>query len=229
MHEHMSKLDVLDDLLLRYQQLKYHQNHSIEQRLNAVQQWQKKRLLRTHHSLFSQKENKLMAQYFVNRLYGSPDFDQLAVQISRLIKHAHKIEALIPAQAIQTGTHGIALAILAVELDEQLAQELLRHFPAKLEISDQMIQHAYTHLDQHNLRSKQLAMTDQLGVYLDQYLRSRMLHSAFKLAKPLAYRNQFQSVYDFIQEGFQALKPMTSAQQFIQQFTAQERHVLQHI
>ncbi|MBF7682243.1 hypothetical protein I2F27_02710 [Acinetobacter sp. B5B] len=225
----MSKLSILDELIQRYHQLKYHQKSALKQRLTDVQQWQKQRLQSTHHALFHQPKNQRMASYFVTRLYGSPDFDTLASQIERMIQHAHRVEALIPATAIQTGTHAISLAILAVELDEQIAQALLHHYPAKLTISNEMIEACYKELDQHAKRQQQLDMTDQLGQYLDQYLRSRLLHTAFKIAKPLAYKHRFNTAYDFIAEGFNALKPMTSAQDFVQNFTAQERQVLMQI
>ncbi|SDB81429.1 FFLEELY motif protein [Acinetobacter boissieri] len=225
----MSKLSILDELVQRYHQLKYHQKSALKQRLTDVQQWQKLRLQQTHQNLFSQPKNQRMASYFVTRLYGSPDFDALAAQIERLIQHAHKVEAIIPGTAIQTGTHAISLAILAVELDEQIAQALLHHYPAKLIISDEMIESCYKELNQHAKRQQQLDMTDQLGQYLDQYLRSRMLHVAFKIAKPLAYKHQFHTAYDFIAEGFSALKPMSSATDFVKKFTTQERQVLTHI
>ncbi|MBF7688735.1 FFLEELY motif protein [Acinetobacter rathckeae] len=225
----MSKLSILDELVERYYQLQYHQNHALKQRLTDVQQWQKQRLQLSHQTLFSQPKNQHMASYFVSRLYGSPDFDALATQIERMIQHAHKVEKLIPATAIHTGTHAISLALLAVELDEQLAKNLLHHYPAKLAISDDMIASSLKELNQQHKRQQQLDMTDQLGEYLDQYLRSRLLHTAFKLAKPLAYKHRFHTAYDFIAEGFQALKPMTSANDFVKEFTQQERQVLLQI
>lgn len=225
----MSKLSILDELIQRYHQLKYHQKSALKQRLIDVQQWQKSRLTHTHQTLFNQPQNQGMANYFVTRLYGSPDFDKLAAQIERLIQHAHKVEAIIPAAAIKTGTHAISLAILAVELDEQIAQALLHHYPAKLRISDSMIESCYKALNQHAQRQQQLDMTDQLGQYLDQYLRSRMLYTAFKFAKPLAYKHQFHTAYDFIAEGLTALKPMKSANSFVKIFTGQERLVLTSI
>ncbi len=45
-------------------------------------------------------------------------------QIARLMKYAHKAEKVIPENAIKTGTSGVELAILAVQLDEQVAIQL---------------------------------------------------------------------------------------------------------
>jgi hypothetical protein len=38
----------------------------------------KARIAATHQEFFAQPENQLMAQYFLNRLYGGPDFDAMA-------------------------------------------------------------------------------------------------------------------------------------------------------
>lgn len=222
----MSKLNVLDDLLVRYHQLQYHQNALLRQRLNDVQTWQKKRLLETHQSLFNQKNHQALAQYFVHRLYGGPDFDLIAVQIERLIHHAHKIEHIIPASALQTGTHGIELSILAVELDEQVAQQVLRDYPQSTEITDDVMRSTYMQINQKELRLKQLKMTDELGTHLDQYVKSFMLNTAFKLCKPMAYKHHFHMMYDFIYDGLVALKPLKCTADFVNRFTEQERHVL---
>ena len=88
----MSKLARLDELLEQYYQLKYHTQPEILSRLQDVQAWQKARMQRTHQQHFSEKNNQLMAEYFLNRLYGGPDFDALAEQIARLMKYAHKAE-----------------------------------------------------------------------------------------------------------------------------------------
>ena len=65
-----------------------------------------------------------MATYFLNRLYGGPEFDDLAKQIERLLKYAHKAEKLLPENAIRTGLKSVSLAVLAMQLDEQVAAQL---------------------------------------------------------------------------------------------------------
>ena len=74
----MSKLAAFDHLLLQYQTLNYHQNPALKQRLHEVQAWMKARIAETHKEFFALPENQLMAQYFLNRLYGGPDFEAIA-------------------------------------------------------------------------------------------------------------------------------------------------------
>ena len=225
----MSKLAALDDLLALYYQLNYHQNPAIFQRLQDVQAWQKQRMQRTHAKTFAEKQNILMSEYFLNRLYGGPDFDALAGQIARLMKYVHKAEKLIPENAIKTGTSGVALAILAVRLDEQVAMQLLKDYHPNEALTDKMMRLTYLKLDQGQQRLEQLDLLDQLGKSLDKYLRSFVVYTAFKMCKGTANKYHFQIMYEFMQDGFLAMKPLKSAEKFVQDFTAVERQIIHKV
>lgn len=225
----MSKLAALDDLLALYYQLNYHQNPAIFQRLQDVQSWQKQRMQRTHAKTFAEKQNILMSEYFLNRLYGGPDFDALAGQIARLMKYVHKAEKLIPENAIKTGTSGVALAILAVRLDEQVAMRLLQDYHPNEALTDEMMRLTYLKLDQGQQRLEQLDLLDQLGKSLDKYMRSFVVYTAFKMCKGTANKYHFQIMYEFMQDGFLAMKPLKSAEKFVQDFTAVERQIIHKV
>ncbi len=225
----MSKLAVLDELLELYYQLKYHKNQDIFYRLQDVQTWQKQRIQRTHAKQFAEKQNILMSEYFLNRLYGGPDFDALAGQIARLVKYAHKAEKLIPENAIKTGTAGVTLAILAVQLDEEVAIQLLEDYPNNPALTDEMMRLTYLKLNQGENRLKQLRLLDELGISLDKYMRSFMVQAAFKMCKGAATKYHFEVMYDFMQDGFLALKPLKSAEKFVKEFTAIERQIVDKV
>ena len=225
----MSKLAALDDLLALYYQSNYHQNPAIFQRLQDVQAWQKQRMQRTHAKTFAEKQNILMSEYFLNRLYGGPDFDALAGQIARLMKYVHKAEKLIPENAIKTGTSGVALAILAVRLDEQVAMQLLQDYHPNEALTDEMMRLTYLKLDQGQQRLEQLDLLDQLGKSLDKYMRSFVVYTAFKMCKGTANKYHFQIMYEFMQDGFLAMKPLKSAEKFVQDFTAVERQIIHKV
>lgn len=225
----MSKLAVLDDLLAHYYQLSYHTQPDILSRLQDVQAWQKVRMQRTHRAHFSEKPNQLMAEYFLNRLYGGAEFDALAAQIARLMKYAHKAEKVIPENAIKTGTLGVELAILAVQLDEQVAIQLLQDYHPHETLTDEMMRLTYLKLDQGQARLKQLALLDQLGMSLDKYMRSFVVYAAFKMCKGAANKYNFQVMYAFMQDGFLAMKPLKSAEKFVREFTATERQIIDKV
>lgn len=225
----MSKLAHLDDLLAEYHQLAYHGNPQLFQKLQQVQAWQKARIQRTHQAHFAEPSHHLMAQYFLNRLYGGPDFDAVAQQIERLMHYAHKAESFIPDTAILTGTKGVKLAILAVRLDVDVAQSLLEHYPAEQAIDDEMMRVTYLRLGQAEPRLLQMSLLDDLGQSLDKYMRSFIVYSAFKMCKGVAYRHDFATMYEFMQDGFLAMKPLKSAEAFVRQFTATEREIIARV
>lgn len=225
----MSKFAPLENQLTHYKQLQFHIDPAVAKRLADVQRWQKERMQYTHAEFFAQHEHHLMSRYFLNRLYGGPDFEVLAGQIARVIKYAHKVEKIMPASAIQTGNSGVELAVLAVELDEQVAIDVLQQYGPDLPITDEMMRLSYLKLDQATARYHQLDLLDQLGHNLDKYMRSFIVQSAFKMAKGLAYRHQFEPMYEFMQEGFEAMKPLNSAADFVKVFSDEERRIIARV
>jgi hypothetical protein len=222
----MSAFDPIKTLLARYHALQHHHDADLATRLAVVQTWQKQRMQDTHTTLFAQPQNTLMAAYFLNRLYGGPDFGILAAQFERVLQVTAKIEHLAPSATVRTGTLGIELAVMAIELDEQLAlllRDQLAHHGA---LNDAIMLQAYHRADQQVSRLHQMDLLDELGHSLDKYVRSFMVQSAFKMAKGTAYRHQFAPVYDFTAEGFAAMKPLSSAADFIGVFTAAERQMV---
>lgn len=225
----MSAFDPIKTLLARYHALKHHQDQDLAARLSAVQAWQKQRMQATHADLFAQPRNILMADYFLNRLYGGPDFGVLAAQFERVLKVTAKIEKIAPTSAVRTGTAGIELAVMAIELDEQLAHMIRDVLMHQGELDDAVMLKAYHLADQHTARLHQMDLLDQLGQALDKYMRSFMVQSAFKMAKNTAYKHQFAPVYDFTAEGFAAMKPLASAADFVGVFTAAERDIVNRV
>lgn len=225
----MSKLAELDQLLEQYKQLDYHSDPILKQRLNEAQAWLKNRIQDTHHLLFNEPKHQLMAQYFINRLYGGAEFDDLALQIERLLKYAHKAEKIIPENAIKTGLKSVGLAVLAMQLDEQVAKQLLKDYPVDQPIDDEMMRLTLIKVDQAEARQQQLNMLDDLGTSLDKYMRSFIMHTAFKMCKGTASKYKFELMYDFIGEGFLAMKPMKSAANFIARFTEKERLIIENV
>ena len=82
---------------------------------------------------------------------------------------------------------------------------------------------------QQQARDQQLLLLDDLGTALDKYMRSFIMHTAFKMCKGTANKYHFELMYDFIGEGFVAMKPMKSAAKFIHEFTVKEREIVEKV
>ena len=56
-----------------------------------------------------------------------------------------------------------------------------------------------------------------------------MLKQAFSLAKGTAYRHGYQPLYDFIDTGFKAMKPLSSVSSFIEPFCTHELSIIDQV
>lgn len=222
----MSKFDFLQQQLDDYENLQSHQDARLANKLQHVQAWQKARMQQTHAEFFAIPAHQPMAYYFLNRLYGADDFNELAHQIGRFIRNAHKVEKILPKSALQTGDAGVELAVLAIQLDEQVAKYVLDNYPSDTPLNDDMMRRAYLAVDQAEPRLHQMQLLETLGEKLDKYVRSAIVKAAFKLSKGVAYRHDANTIYDFIDDGFKAMAPLNSAQDFIATFTAKEKQII---
>ena len=71
-----------------------------------------------------------------------------------------------------------------------------------------------------------LAMLDELGGGLDRYVRSRVIYATFKIAHRPAKMAGLGGLYDFLDRGFAVMRPMGSAQDFLNQFIGKERAIV---
>mgnify|MGYP000402672121 CR=1 FL=1 len=63
----------------------------------------------------------------------------------------------------------------------------------------------------------------------DKYLKSFILQKAFSLAKGPAYKYKYQPLYDFIADGFVAMKPIKSIGKFIEPFCVKELQIIDNV
>lgn len=222
-------MTALSDLQLhldRYWALPYHNNAELKAKLDEVQSWQRDRIRSTHQALFSAPKNQMMASYFLTQLYGGEEFKGLAEQLARIIPKAKKLEKLAKESAFETGSLAVQAAILAIELDMDLAEWLLTY---DLPVNEHNMLAAYRAVDKASARREQINNLKDVCYRTDKYLNSFMLKKAFSLAKGTAYRRGYQPLYDFIDSGFVAMKPLDTVGSFIEPFCKDELTIIDQV
>ena len=222
----MSALANLQQDLDRFWALPHHEDVALNKKLNEVQSWQQARIKRTHSTLFEQPKNQLMADYFLTQLYSGDEFKVLAEQLERILPKAKKLERLAKESSLEAGSMGIQASILAIELDLHLAQWLLEQ---ELAVNEENMLLAYRTVDEAIERRVQINNLKDVCYRTDKDLNSFMLKKAFAMAKGTAYRYNFQPLYDFIDSGFKAMKPLKSVSSFIEPFCARELEVIDEV
>ncbi|MGM8871318.1 FFLEELY motif protein [Psychrobacter sp. 2Y5] len=222
----MSALSELQHHLARFWQLPYHDDAALNEKLIEVQAWQRARIEQTHADVFEQPKNRPMADYFLTQLYGGDEFKKLAEQLQRIVPKAKKVERFAPAAALETGSMAIYAAILAIELDLHLAQWLIAQ---DLPVNAETMICAYRAVDEADERRAQLGNLKEVCYRTDKYINSFMLRKAFAMAKGTAYRHNYQPLYDFIDAGFTAMRPLKSVKGFIEPFCTRELTIVDQV
>jgi hypothetical protein len=222
----MSAFHQLQLDLESFWQLPYHDNAALAEKLAQVQSWQRDRIHRTHQALFGQPNHQAMGEFLIDQLYGGAKFNILAKQLGRMAGKAEKLEKFIPRTAVETGVAGIIEAITAIKLDLQLAQYL---FDQNLEVNEANMLAAYQAVNARTAREKQIEDLKTMCYRTDKYLKSFILQKAFSLAKGPAYKYKYQPLYDFIADGFVAMKPIKSIGKFIEPFCVKELQIIDNV
>ena len=232
----MSQIQTLVDMLKAYQALPHHTSPILKQALGDVQAWQKARIRRTNHALFTDDKTTPLANYLIERIYGNDDFDVLADQLLtagvNALNGSGRLEKLIPSNALKAGVQGVRLAIDAIALDLALASSLLDDFGtayASTGINDALMYDVYKNVNAKDERITQVYAIKEVCEQSYQYFNSFILQNAFKLAKGMAYDNGYQPLYDFIGDGLLAIKPLKRIDDFTVPFVANELAIIHEI
>lgn len=232
----MSQIQTLVDMLKAYQALPHHTNPALKQALGDVQAWQKARIKRTNHALFTDDKTAPLANYLIERIYGDDDFDVLADQLltagTNALNGSGKLEKLIPTNALGAGVLGVQSAVHAIRLDLALATSLLADFGERYAnggIDDTLMHDVYRHVNAKDERITQIHTIKDVCEQSYKYFNSFILQNAFKLAKGMAYDNGYQPLYDFIGDGLVAMKPLKRIDDFTVPFVANELVVIHEI
>lgn len=232
----MSQIQTLVDMLKAYQALPHHTSPILKQALGDVQAWQKARIKRTNHALFTDDKTTPLANYLIERIYGNDDFDVLADQLltagENALNGSGRLEKLIPSNALKAGVQGVRLAVDAIALDLALASSLLDDFGtayASTGINDALMYDVYKNVNAKDERITQVYAIKEVCEQSYQYFNSFILQNAFKLAKGMAYDNGYQPLYDFIGDGLLAIKPLKRIDDFTVPFVANELAIIHEI
>lgn len=223
----MSSIETLSRQLQRYKRLKFHYDAQIAAKLTQVQAWQIQRMRTMHYDLFNKPENQKISEFLLQRLYNIADMRNLASQLNKALHEKIKLEKFLPGSVLQAAELGFGLAFITLNLDEEVAVYCLKN--GHDEITEEVMRLATLELNQFKLRRKQLILLTQLSHELHNFGKSFLIQSAFRLAKRTAYRRGFDPLYNYLEEGFSAVRATPSAHIFFKSFTTQEKILIMRI
>lgn len=223
----MSTVEVLSSQLQRYKRLQFHQDKQLMLKIVSVQAWQIQRMKVMHHELFNKTGHQALSAFLLNRLYNLKEMKVLAHQLNKALNERIKLDKFLPESVQEAAELGFQLAFITLYLDEQLAIYCIQH--GHHELTEEVMRTASIELNHFKLRRKQLILLTKLSKVLHSFGKSILIQTAFKLAKRTAYRRGFNPLYDYLEEGFYAVKSTPTAPQFFDAFISQEKILLMRV
>lgn len=209
----------------RYRAWRCHESPERMEQFVAVQKWQAERLKRTHADLLADPRYQGITEFFLTDIYGGLDLSELAREVERALPIATR---LLPESVMRTSAIALELNALTGELDEEVAETLFEKLGHK-EVNEATLCEAYRMTSTPEIRQHQLKLLGELGLGLDRYVRSRVIYATFKIAGRPAKMAGLTGLYDFLGRGFEVMRPMGSAQDFISLFVNRELAIVDNL
>ena len=220
-----STADLLRYHLGRYRAWRSHSDPAFQEKFLHIQKMQVARLTQTHADLLVDPRYQAITRFFLNDLYGGMDLVELSREVERAIPVATR---LLPDSVMRTSAVALDLNALTGELDEALTHMVFEVMGISDPTQDDVME-AHRRLDHFQLRHYQIDLLIELGRGLDKYVRSRVIFATFKLAHRPAHLAGLGGLYDFLGRGFEVMRPMGSAEVFLETFGGKERQIFDNI
>ncbi|MFZ5757332.1 MAG: FFLEELY motif protein [Pseudomonadota bacterium] len=221
----MSAAEDLRHQLDRYRRLRQHSDAAFRARLYALQEFQARRLRHTHAGLVDDPATRDAAMLFLTDIYGGIDLLPMAEEIERALPLATR---LLPDNVLATSATAAGIMTLTQELDEQLATLLFEQRRIET-LTAAAYTDAFRAMGRFDDRARQLQLATELGHGLDRYVRSRLVYATFRMARRPAHRYGLGTLYDFLERGFAAMRPLGSTQTLFARMTGAEQDILGRI
>lgn len=217
--------DLLRYEIHQFRSWRCHTDAEFDGHFKQIQKWQADRLTERHSHLLEDSRYKAVTNFFLSDMYGGLDLTELANEVERALPLAAK---LLPDSVLRTSGVALELNSLTGTLDQRVTEILFDEMRVD-EITTENYCEAYRMAAPKEERHRQMDLITELGMGLDKYVRSRVIYATFKLANKPAHMAGLGGLYDFLGRGFEVMRPMGSAHEFISAFANVERQVIENI
>jgi len=217
----------MEEELTRYRRLRQHDasQPKFKEHVYALQEWQSKRLQKTHDALLQDERYQDATLFFLEDIYGGIDLTELSHQIERVMNKAFRV---LPEKVMATSTYALEFNALSAELDEAMACFLFNEMGVTDITFDAYIE-AFREAVDISSRHRQAALAKMLAQGLDKYVRSRLVYGTFKMVKRPAVKAGIGELYNFMDKGFDVMRPLGSAKELIDTIVNEEVAIVDRI
>ncbi len=199
---------------------------ALDPHLALLRTWQSERLARTYADLLADRHYRPACLFFLSDIYAPRDFSQRDHDFERI--HAF-LSRVVPPQMLQVLTDAIELNTLTNELDNQLLRVLVDKLGMTDNISPNLYVEGYRLCDNYAQRVRQIDLITKLVTQVGEGAHLLVVSMALKVIRGPAHRAGWIEVYDFLEHGYNAFRPMRDVKRFVSIIEQREKRILDQI
>lgn len=207
----------------RYRSLRRHHNprSQFNTHLSKLQNYQQMRMRQTYDGLFGDPHHRRLIDFFLREMYSGLDMSHLGSNVDKAINLALKLvsnPSLIAAS--------LEFNALTAELDELLTAVLFESMGVE-DVNHDNYNEANRLANTIEVRRRQIELIRLLSRDLDRNSKSKVVYSAFKLAKTPAKLGGLADLYNVLASGFDSIRYVKSPESLISTIMDQEAKILE--
>ncbi len=196
---------------------------SLDPRLELLRIWQSQRLARTYSDMLDHPEFGPACQFFLSDVYAPKDLSERDREFEAL----HELlSRLLPPAMLSLLTTGIAVNEMTNQLDLRLLEVMAKDDGWEGEIMEEIYVNAYQACDNLEERQQQIELLAMVLREAGKGAKLPLVGFTLKISKGPAQRVGWQVLYDFLQRGYRAFKPMRRVDEFVETIYSRENQIL---
>lgn len=199
---------------------------ALDPQLALLRQWQAERLARTYADLLDDKQYRSACQFFLSDIYSPRDFSQRDQDAEHLYS---LLSRFLPQAMLTLLADAIRINQLTDQLDRALLLELENNIALTDTLTPQLYAQAYRQCDNYDQRREQIELIAKILREAAQGARNPIFAASLRLVRRPAQRAGWNEVYDFLERGYLACKPMRDVKYFVKTIQDRETIILDQI
>jgi hypothetical protein len=198
----------------------------LDPKLLMLRAWQSNRLTRTYVDLLETDQYGPASRFFLSDIYASKDFSQRdhdIITIYNFLSH------ILPPISLQLLRDSIELNQLTDTLDKALLAVLVDRLGVTTTITAGQYAQAYQICDNYAERASQIRGIAKTVKEVGEGARWPLVSAALKLVHKPAVRAGWLELYEFLDRGYKAFKPMKNINYFVDVIRNRETQILDNL
>ena len=194
--------------------------------LAILRRWQAERLARTYADLLADDQYRSACLFFLSDIYSPRDFSQRdhdAEQLYRILSR------FVPEAMLALLADTIRINQLTNRLDRDLVRALVDNLGMTDRITPQLYAQAFRLCDNFTDRQEQIRLIVKILREAARGARSPIFGVSLHLVRGPVQRAGWLEVYDFLERGAIACKPMRNVEHFVKTIHQRETALLERI